>query len=171
MAARDRDGWVPSPGPWVPPQGCRPGWDWSPGRYGMRPRTEAMPLWLKAWYRTPFLDRSAHEYMWHHGYWAVPPSLTWNHEEALPQAGRTLERSRFTRFGRLRLAMMRRRRFHFGIRWSPIFHVIVLVVAVVARAVGLGWTAAVLIAVFGEAALAAISLWHGRNLGRDARTR
>jgi len=42
-----------------------------------------MPLWLKVWYRTPFLDRRAHVWMWHHGYWWVPPALDWSDDDSV----------------------------------------------------------------------------------------
>jgi hypothetical protein len=41
------------------------------------PRIEAMPVWLFIWYRMPFADRWAYEWMWHHGYWWMPPTLDW----------------------------------------------------------------------------------------------
>ncbi|OZB89570.1 MAG: hypothetical protein B7X41_02120 [Microbacterium sp. 14-71-5] len=30
-----------------------------------------MPTWVRVWYRTPFIDRYAHVWMWHHGGWQV----------------------------------------------------------------------------------------------------
>ena len=42
-----------------------------------------MPLWLKVWYRTPFLDRGAYVWMWHHGYWWVPPALDWSDDDSV----------------------------------------------------------------------------------------
>lgn len=62
----------PSPGGWMPPSGCRPGWDWKPPD-GLLPRLSRMPLWVRACYHTPFLDRTAHEWMWHHGGFDVIP--------------------------------------------------------------------------------------------------
>lgn len=59
-----------SPGPWTPPPGTRPGWNWLP-EHGALPALRAMPRWVRVWYRTPFLDRYAHEWMWWHGGWCV----------------------------------------------------------------------------------------------------
>lgn len=69
---------VPSPGDWVAPAGKRPGWEWLP-EHGAVPNLLAMPRWVRVWYRTPFLDRYAYEWMWWHGGWSVlvhgePPS-------------------------------------------------------------------------------------------------
>lgn len=61
---------VPSPGHWVAPTGQRPGWDWLP-EHGASPNLRAMPRWVRVWFRTPFIDRYAHEWMWWHGGWAV----------------------------------------------------------------------------------------------------
>src|SRR6266511_6462694 len=63
---------VPSPGGWTPPPGVKPGWEWVPPG-GASPRLEAMPAWVKLWYRTPFLDRWAYAWMWEHGGWWVDP--------------------------------------------------------------------------------------------------
>lgn len=63
---------VPSPGGWTVPEGARPGWNWIPAG-GATPRLDRMPGWVRAWYRTPFLDRSAHVWMWRHGGWDVDP--------------------------------------------------------------------------------------------------
>jgi hypothetical protein len=30
-----------------------------------------MPRWVRLWYRTPFIDRYAYEWMWWHGGWSV----------------------------------------------------------------------------------------------------
>jgi hypothetical protein len=60
----------PSPAGWDVPVGMRPGWDWLPAPGGV-PRLRSMPRWARVWYRTPFLDRYAHEWMWWHGAWAV----------------------------------------------------------------------------------------------------
>ena len=61
---------VRSPGGWMPPPRSKPGWDWLPPDGGT-PDMLGMPRWLRVWYRTPFLDRRAHVYMWQHGYWWV----------------------------------------------------------------------------------------------------
>ena len=62
-----------SPGRWVPPPGVLPGWDWLPPEHGLAPHLERVPWWVRAWYRTPLLDRWAHAWMWHHGGWEVVP--------------------------------------------------------------------------------------------------
>jgi hypothetical protein len=31
----------------------------------------SMPRWVRVWYRLPFVDRYAYEWMWWHGGWAV----------------------------------------------------------------------------------------------------
>lgn len=59
-----------SPGEWIVPAGRRPGWDWLP-EHGAAPNLAAMPRWVRAWYRTPWLDRYAYEWMWWHGGWSV----------------------------------------------------------------------------------------------------
>jgi hypothetical protein len=61
---------VPSPGHWVAPAGHRPGWDWLP-EHGALPNLRAMPRWVRIWFRTPFIDRYAYEWMWWHGGWSV----------------------------------------------------------------------------------------------------
>jgi hypothetical protein len=61
---------VRSPGGWMPPTGSRPGWNWLPPSGGTADLL-GMPRWVRTWYRTPFLDRRAHVYMWRHGYWFV----------------------------------------------------------------------------------------------------
>jgi hypothetical protein len=61
-----------SPGGWEPPLGVRPMWNWTPLRGGT-PRPDLMPWWVKVWYRTPFIDRWAHAWMWRHGGWEVEP--------------------------------------------------------------------------------------------------
>lgn len=63
---------LPSPAGWEAPDGRRPGWDWTPPD-GLRPRPERMPLWVRAWYHTPFAHRMAYEWMWHHGGFDVLP--------------------------------------------------------------------------------------------------
>ena len=62
-----------SPGRWVAPPGRRPAWNWVPDGHGIRPRLDAVPLWVRLWYRTPFVDRFAYVWMWHHGGWWVHP--------------------------------------------------------------------------------------------------
>ena len=43
---------------------------------GLRPRLDRVSLWVRLWYRTPFVDRYAHAWMWAHGGWNVlPPTL------------------------------------------------------------------------------------------------
>ena len=163
MSIHDRDGWVPSPGPWVPPEGARPGWDWTPSPYGMRPRTDAMPLWVKVWFRIPLLDRRAREYMWHIGYWWVAPSPDWDENDARQSIRLYLRRSRV---GSIRLRLMRRSRWKFGIRWSPAFHILIWVAAVLVGFLGPSWRLGLILGVVGEAVLAVISLWAGRKLGR-----
>jgi len=67
---------VLSPGGWVPPPGVRPMWNWTPPGGGTA-RPDLMPWWVKAWFRTPFIDRWAHPWMWDYGGWEVePPSGT-----------------------------------------------------------------------------------------------
>jgi hypothetical protein len=61
---------VASPGDWAVPSGLRPGWQWLP-EYGAHPNLRAMPRWVRLWYRTPFIDRYAYEWMWWHGGWSV----------------------------------------------------------------------------------------------------
>jgi hypothetical protein len=48
----------------------RPGWDWLPD-HGALPNLRDMPLWVRIWYRTPFIDRYAYEWMWWRGGWSV----------------------------------------------------------------------------------------------------
>lgn len=57
-----------SPGGWVPADGVKPAWNWTPPG-GIVAKTHVMPTWLRVWYRTPLLDRFAHVWMWHHGFW------------------------------------------------------------------------------------------------------
>jgi len=57
-----------SPGGWLTPPGVMPGWNWLPTG-GASPRLDVLPLWVRAWYRIPLIDRYAHVYMWHHGAW------------------------------------------------------------------------------------------------------
>ncbi len=61
---------TPSPGEWVVPAGVRPGWEWLP-EHGATPNLQAMPRWVRVWYRFPFIDRYAYEWMWWHGGWWV----------------------------------------------------------------------------------------------------
>lgn len=63
--------WVASPGAWTPPAGTMPGWNWTPPE-GVRPRPDRAPLWVRVWYRTPFVDRYASVWMWHHGFMETP---------------------------------------------------------------------------------------------------
>jgi hypothetical protein len=63
---------VSSPGGWAPPSGVRPGWNWVPPG-GAVPRVDLMPRWVRLWYRTPFIDRFAHAWMWKRGGWEVLP--------------------------------------------------------------------------------------------------
>lgn len=55
---------APSPGGWSepgePPQ-------------GIVPRLDRVPWWVRVWYHTPFLDRSARAWMWSHGGFDVIP--------------------------------------------------------------------------------------------------
>lgn len=61
---------IPSPGDWNVPDGRRPGWEWLP-EDGAHANLKAIPRWARAWYRTPFIDRYAYEWMWWHGGWSV----------------------------------------------------------------------------------------------------
>lgn len=120
-----------------------------------------MPLWVRIWHRTPFLDRRARVYMWHHGYWAVPPTLDWAQNDAFSMSqpyGRSRVRT-------LMLRASRRSGWHFGIRWSPVIHVFVCLVAALGGALVRGWPGAVVMVVLGEATLAVVSLFAGRKLG------
>lgn len=63
----------PSPAGWQPPPGARPAWNWTPPG-GLQPRFDRVPRWVHWWYRTPFVDRFAHSWMWHHGGWDVLPA-------------------------------------------------------------------------------------------------
>jgi hypothetical protein len=68
---------LPSPAGWTPPPGSRPGWEWVPPG-GATPRPDLMPRWLKLMYRTPILDRRAHELMWERGgFLVLPPGHAW----------------------------------------------------------------------------------------------
>ncbi|GAA2759065.1 hypothetical protein GCM10009872_44250 [Actinopolymorpha rutila] len=62
----------PSPGGWTPPAGVRPGWNWTPPD-GVEPHLERVPRWVRIWFWTPWLDRYAHEWLWHHGGFDVLP--------------------------------------------------------------------------------------------------
>ena len=62
---------VPSPAGWEVPPGQRPGWSWLPPQGGT-PLLHQMPWWVRWWYRTPFIDRYAYQWMWWHGGWGVP---------------------------------------------------------------------------------------------------
>jgi hypothetical protein len=61
---------VPSPSGWIVPAGAMPGWNWAPPG-GLRLRLDRIPRWARIWYRTPFVDRYAHVWMWEHGGWNV----------------------------------------------------------------------------------------------------
>jgi len=63
---------VPSPGGWRPPDGVLPAWSWAPP-YGLAPRLDRVPGWVRLWYKTPLLDRYAHAWMWEYGGWDVLP--------------------------------------------------------------------------------------------------
>lgn len=65
---------VYSPGDWVAPTGSLPGWNWLPEDYGVRPALERIPRWVRAWFRTPFVDRYAYAWMWNHGGLELLPS-------------------------------------------------------------------------------------------------
>lgn len=73
-----QDDYVPSPGGWQPPPEVRPGWDWVPPP-GATPNLAATPGWIRWLYRTPLLDRRAHELMWHRGgFLVLPPDHRWH---------------------------------------------------------------------------------------------
>jgi len=82
FAAAEAEAWLierrwetdarPSPGGWRPPAGSLPGWQWSPPD-GLRPRFDRVPVWVRVWYKTPFVDRYAYAWMWRHGGWDVLP--------------------------------------------------------------------------------------------------
>ncbi len=73
---------IPSPGGWTPPSGVKPGWAWLPPS-GASPRLEAMPMWVRLWYWTPFIDRWAYVWMWDHGgLWVEPPGSAPPREDA-----------------------------------------------------------------------------------------
>jgi hypothetical protein len=68
---------VPSPGGWTAPAGGRPGWDLFPP-CGATPVPERTAWWIRALYRTPFLDRYAHQLMWERGgFLVLPPAHPW----------------------------------------------------------------------------------------------
>jgi hypothetical protein len=70
---------VLSPGGWSPPSGVLPAWNWLPPE-GASPRLDLVPLWVRAWYRLPFIDRYAHAWMWQRGAWEVrPPDVELGH--------------------------------------------------------------------------------------------
>jgi hypothetical protein len=52
--------------------GVLPAWNWLPPEGGS-PRLDLVPLWVRAWYRLPFIDRYAHAWMWQRGAWEVRP--------------------------------------------------------------------------------------------------
>jgi hypothetical protein len=49
-----------------------PAWNWLPPE-GASPRLDLVPLWVRAWYRLPLIDRYAHAWMWQRGAWEVRP--------------------------------------------------------------------------------------------------
>lgn len=67
-----RPGRVLSPGGWSVPRGRLAAWDWLPPG-GASPRPDLAPWWLRAWYRTPCIDRWAYDRMWWRGCWEVLP--------------------------------------------------------------------------------------------------
>src|SRR5215217_5100130 len=72
-------GLVLSPGGWSPPSGVLPAWNWLPPE-GAGARLDLVPLWVRAWYRLPFIDRYAHAWMWQRGAWEVrPPDVELGH--------------------------------------------------------------------------------------------
>jgi hypothetical protein len=66
---------VPSPGAWESPSGARPAWNWVPPGHGLSPRLDRVPRWVRIWFGTPFIDRFAYAWMWHHGGWDVIPPV------------------------------------------------------------------------------------------------
>ncbi len=88
--ARPAFDYVLSPGEWAVPDGVRPGWNWLPHLLGAQPELRSMPRWVRVWYRTPLIDRYAHEWMWWHQGWSVltpaqdPPPAGPNVREPLP---------------------------------------------------------------------------------------
>lgn len=74
-----------SPGSWIPPAGVRPAWNWTPP-LGLTPRLDQVPIWVRIWFRTPFVDRFAQSWMWHHGGWEIlpPPSPPRLHQARTP---------------------------------------------------------------------------------------
>jgi hypothetical protein len=59
--------------------GGAPTWNWLPLE-GASPRLDLVPLWVRAWYRLPFIDRYAHAWMWQRGAWEVrPPDVELGH--------------------------------------------------------------------------------------------
>jgi hypothetical protein len=88
---------VVSPGGWHVPPGRKPGWDWTPPG-GATPRLDRMPRTVRVLFRTPFIDRYAHQLMWWRGGWDVdPPS------ELEPAAAALLVRSTPDRRDRIEL--------------------------------------------------------------------
>jgi hypothetical protein len=69
-------GFAFSPGGWSAPKGSLSAWNWLPPS-GAAPRVDLMPTWVRAWYRTPLIDRYAYAWMWRRGGWEVkPPAAT-----------------------------------------------------------------------------------------------
>lgn len=60
-----------SPAGWVAPPGTKPGWNWLPPDHGVYMRRDLMPMWVRAWYRLPLIDRYAYVWMWHHRCWEL----------------------------------------------------------------------------------------------------
>lgn len=92
-----------SPGDWIVPGGQRPGWEWLP-EHGAIPNLRAMPRWARVWYRTPFLDRYAYEWMWWHGGWwvlapAEPPSAPPDGGVREPRRPRPVDRAGAAEYG------------------------------------------------------------------------
>jgi hypothetical protein len=44
-------------------------------------RDWTVPSWARAWFRTPFIDRLAHAWMWDHGGWDIVPASEPGSEE------------------------------------------------------------------------------------------
>ena len=84
------DRWEQTPAGWVAPAGTLPAWNWIPAGHGLSPRLDRVPRWVRIWFRTPFIDRYAYVWMWHHGGWDLNSG-----EAADPgyNAGATLPRS------------------------------------------------------------------------------
>jgi hypothetical protein len=69
-----RLGGILSPGAWVPPPGVKPGWNWFPRDVGgAYRRFDPIPVWVRLWLHTPWIDRYAAVWMWRHGGWEIMP--------------------------------------------------------------------------------------------------